>query len=136
MPKTFLFSMFISCKENFFVICHQRAKNSTWRKPWLISTKTFWGKGDTVEKFLLSNFLWSHTTPFGHILLHLYYKMWQKSRLWEHKKFDSKNFFTVSFNGRRNFIRNSCTRNKHLKSIMENVYFKDKMESWNITIVR
>ena len=24
----------------------------------------------TVEKFLLSNFLWSHTPVFGHILLH------------------------------------------------------------------
>ena len=30
---------------------------------------------DTVEKFLLSNFLWSHTPLFGHILLHIHCKM-------------------------------------------------------------
>ena len=48
-----------------------------------------------VEKFLLSKFLWSHTPHFGHILLHFHYKMWPKSRVWEHKKFDSKNFSTV-----------------------------------------
>ena len=33
----------------------------------------------TVEKFLLSNFLWSHTPLFGHILLYVYYKMRPKS---------------------------------------------------------
>ena len=30
---------------------------------------------NTVEKFLLLNFLWSHTPCFGHILLHIHYKM-------------------------------------------------------------
>ena len=29
----------------------------------------------TVEKFLLSNFSWSHTPLFGHILLNVHYKM-------------------------------------------------------------
>ena len=29
----------------------------------------------TVEKFLLSNFLWSHTPLFGHILFRVHYKM-------------------------------------------------------------
>ena len=37
----------------------------------------------TVEKLLLSNFLWSHTPLFGHILLHIHYKMWPKSGVWD-----------------------------------------------------
>ena len=48
----------------------------------------------TVEKFLLYHFSWSHTPVFGHILLNISYKMWPKSGVWSHKKFDSKNFST------------------------------------------
>ena len=48
-----------------------------------------------MEKFLLSNFLWSHTLLFGHILVHIHYNMWPKSGVWDHKKFDSKDFSTV-----------------------------------------
>ena len=49
----------------------------------------------TVEKFLLSNFLRSHTPHFGHILLHIGHKMRPKSGVWDHKEFNGKNFSTV-----------------------------------------
>ena len=39
----------------------------------------------TVEKFLLSNFLGSHIPPFGHLLLHIHYKMWPKSGVWDQR---------------------------------------------------
>ena len=54
----------------------------------------------TVEKFLLSNFFWSQTPLFGHILKCIWGRMWPKSDVWDHKKFDSKNFFTVRKNNR------------------------------------
>ena len=48
------------------------------------------------EKFLLTYFLWSHTPLFGHTLQCIGSKMWPKSGVWDHKKFDSKNFSTVT----------------------------------------
>ena len=50
-----------------------------------------------MEKSLLSNFLRSHTPVFGHILLHSHYKMWPKSWVLDHIKFDSKNFSTAQY---------------------------------------
>ena len=49
----------------------------------------------TVETFILSNFLWSITPLFEHILLHMHYKICSKSGVMDHKKFNSKNFSTV-----------------------------------------
>ena len=48
-----------------------------------------------MEKFLLVNFLWSHTPLFGHILWSVRSKMWPKNGVWDHKKFDSMNFSSV-----------------------------------------
>ena len=54
-----------------------------------------WKTNLTVEKFLLSNFSWSHIPRFGHIFLHTHYRMWPKSGVWDHNMLDSKNFSTV-----------------------------------------
>ena len=47
------------------------------------------------EEILTIKVFLSHNPLFGHILLHIQYKMWAKSGVWDHKKFDSKNFSTA-----------------------------------------
>ena len=41
-------------------------------------------QSNTIEKFFISNFLWSITPLFEHILLHMHYKMCSKSGVMDH----------------------------------------------------
>ena len=66
--------------------CSLRACPST---PLFLYPRTVEAHCVTIEKFLLSNFLWSITPLFEHILLHMHYKMCSKSGVMDHCKFDS-----------------------------------------------